>query len=903
MKLFESLRAWHLLALRDTYFVRKNWLSVLVWPLAGAVLAAILWGFTLTKLEREKEDAQSTIVQEAIRLSGVYSKQVSSSIEKMNQLTMYVKYDWEVSHGNLNYESLEELGLFNGENFAAFLVVGPDGTPLTSTLPIFKGLSFKNLAYFNYHSNFPDKALQISSDTIGNLSGTSAIRLTRRLENPDGSFAGVLVVALTFNFFSPLADDTYFGKNSMFAVSEDGVVRVSGVGSVMDAPGKFFLLKAPKFEGKESARRLVGHDWFADGKARIVASAPLKGSPFRILVALPEAESMQPFETMKAAYYRACWESSVILLLLVVIAMYLSGRLLTLKGKEDELGHAYRIATERGLEGFYLWHFVRDPNGFILDFYVADCNERGAEMYGMAKAQLMGSRCLQMYPGTYGEHVVQLLSNAFEAGVSEVDFEAPAESRLGGKWCHRRMVRTREGVAVTFRDISDLRQKELELARLASIDALTGLPNRHWLNMTLSAMLAKADANHIKLALLFIDLDDFKKVNDSHGHAAGDELLKAAAARLRSLLRPGDSVVRLGGDEFTVILDPVADSDHAAQVAGRIVEAFKEPFELTTTCSYVGTSIGIGIYPQDAQDAETLLKNADLAMYSAKDAKGTFCFYESSLYEQFRHRMETEQELRKALDEDQFIVHYQPRVDTATGELVGLEALVRWLHPTKGMVPPSAFIPVAETSDIILRLGAVVMHKVCAQIASWQKQGLAVVPVAVNVSAKQFNKSQVKGLIDQCLRKYQLVPDLLEIELTESAMMGEGEDILVALDEIKAMGVKIHVDDFGTGYSSLALLQRLNLDVLKVDRAFTSKLGLTREGNIFVRAIISMAHALGMSVVAEGVETREQLTVLQGLDCDEIQGFYVSKPLPAADITALMAKRCLFPGAQAECVT
>ena len=223
---------------------------------------------------------------------------------------------------------------------------------------------------------------------------------------------------------------------------------------------------------------------------------------------------------------------------------------------------------------------------------------------------------------------------------------------------------------------------------------------------------------------------------------------------------------------------------------------------------------------------------------------------------------------------------------------------MRWLHPTRGLVPPSEFIPVAEASDLILTLGAVVMHKVCAQLVAWQAQGLPVVPVAVNVSARQFNKSHVKGLVDQCLRQYQLRPALLEVELTESAMMGEGEGILVELAEITAMGIKIHVDDFGTGYSSLALLQRLNLDVLKVDRAFTSKLGLAREGDIFVGAIISMAHALGMTVVAEGVETEEQLRVLQGLDCDEIQGFYISRPLPAADIPALMAKRWLFPAAR-----
>jgi diguanylate cyclase (GGDEF)-like protein len=904
MKPFKTVRAWYLQGLRNLHFFEENWRYVLVWPVIGVSLAAILWGAPLSKLVSEKKDAHDRIVREAVRLSNVYAMQMSSSIEKMDELTLFMKYEWEASHGMLKFENLPARGLFKNTQFTSFVVIGPDGAAVTSTRPMPKGITFLDRAFFDYHSRFRDKTLQISTAAVGKISGKRAIFLTRRLENSDGSFAGVLSVGVTLDFFAPFADNTDFGKSGIFAViGKDEVLRVSGIGGVMAAPSQFTLKKVPNFEGKEWSRRLVGKEWFTDGKARIVASAPLIDSPFRTLVALPEEENMQPFEEMRAAYFRAGWLGSVILLFFVAVAMQLSARLVIRKGEENELGLAYRIATDGGHEGFFIWQTVRDRNGVIRDFTVVDCNERGAEMYRMTKDELMGTRCSLLYPDVYGEQLIQVLCNAFEAGVSEGDFDPPPESRLHGKLFRRKMVRTRDGVAMTYRDISDLRQKEREMARLATEDALTGLPNRHWLNMKLSAMLAKADADCTKLALLFIDLDDFKSVNDSHGHAAGDELLKVAAVRLRSLLRPGDSVVRLGGDEFTIILDPVAGSDHAGQVAGRIVEAFKEPFDLSKSRSYVGTSIGICIYPQDANDAESLLKKADLAMYSAKGVKGSFCYYESCLHQRLHNRQETEHELQKALDADEFLVYYQPRVDTATGELVGFEALVRWQHPTKGVVPPSEFIPVAEASDIILKLGAVVMHKVCAQIEKWQKLGLQVVPVAVNVSAKQFNRSHVKCLVDQCLREYQLTPELLEVELTESAMMGDGEIILAELDEIKALGVKIHVDDFGTGYSSLAQLQRLNLNVLKVDRAFTSKLGIYREGDVFVRAIISMAHALGMSVVAEGVETEEQLRVLQGLDCDELQGFYISKPLPAADIPALMAKRWLFPAMQAECVT
>jgi predicted signal transduction protein with EAL and GGDEF domain len=360
--------------------------------------------------------------------------------------------------------------------------------------------------------------------------------------------------------------------------------------------------------------------------------------------------------------------------------------------------------------------------------------------------------------------------------------------------------------------------------------------------------------------------------------------------------------VRLGGDEFTIVLDPVTGSD-VETVATRIVEAFKAPFELSQGKNFVGTSIGIGVYPMDGADMETLLKNADIAMYSAKTSKGNFCFFTAQLHERLQARLTTEKDLMRALEDDEFIVHYQPRVGTQTGEIVGLEALVRWNHPTRGEVQPGEFISVAEKTDIILHLGAAVVDKVCAQLAAWQSGGVPVVPVSINVSAKQFNECNVKELLIDCLQRYGIHAALLEIELTESTMMGEGKEIIAELEAIRALGIRIHLDDFGTGYSSLALLQRLNVDVLKVDRAFTSKLDATSEGEIFFRAIVSIAHALGMDIVAEGVEMIEQLRVLQKLGCDEVQGFYISRPMSGEKITPLMVKgdlAHLFPVAVPE---
>jgi EAL domain-containing protein (putative c-di-GMP-specific phosphodiesterase class I) len=335
-------------------------------------------------------------------------------------------------------------------------------------------------------------------------------------------------------------------------------------------------------------------------------------------------------------------------------------------------------------------------------------------------------------------------------------------------------------------------------------------------------------------------------------------------------------------------------------VAERIAAAFTEPFELSRGRHTVGTSIGISLFPRDGHEPETLLKNADMAMYAAKAAgKGRHRFYQEEFYDKLRAQLDTEQQLLCAIDADQFEMHYQPRVDTMTGEMVGLEALVRWRHPERGMVPPDSFIPLAETTGLIIPLGELVMHKVCAQLALWQGQDLAVVPVSINVSVKQFNEGNVKNLISACLATYGIAAGLIEIELTESAMMGDEASTLLEVKGINALGVKIHIDDFGTGYSSLSLLRTLQMDVLKVDRSFTSQLGQNKQGEIFFKAILSMAKALDMRVVAEGVETREQVRVLQTLACDEIQGYFASRPVPASAIPSLLQQRFLLEATDA----
>jgi diguanylate cyclase (GGDEF)-like protein len=410
-------------------------------------------------------------------------------------------------------------------------------------------------------------------------------------------------------------------------------------------------------------------------------------------------------------------------------------------------------------------------------------------------------------------------------------------------------------------------------------------------------ILAQARQNEaagISLALLFIDLDDFKQVNDTHGHATGDQLLKSAAGRLLSLLRPSDVVARFGGDEFLVLLHPCDGERQAASVAARIVDAFGVPFLIGDELHAVGASIGISMFPRDGQDAATLVRNGDIAMYAGKnDGKGQYRFFDPALSNGVNARARLKQRLLEAIEHDQFALVYQPRVNAHSGELLSMEALLRWQHPQLGVVSPADFIPLAESTGLIRRIGELVIDKACAQLAAWREAGAQLVPVSINVSPKQFLGGAVARHLEAAMARHRVPASLIEVEITESAMMGDHDEILAELAALRTLGVKLHVDDFGTGYSSLSQLQRLRMDVLKVDRAFTTELGNSKEGKVFFQAIVSMAHALGMSVVAEGVETAEQLDILRALDCNEVQGYYIARPVPPGEMLGMMRRRFL----------
>ena len=588
----------------------------------------------------------------------------------------------------------------------------------------------------------------------------------------------------------------------------------------------------------------------------------------------------------------------LLLALLAVAGVWFSARLAWRKQQAEDVRNTYHLAVDGAHEGFYMVRALYDGNGQLVDFLIEDCNERGAALVGYDKQTLVGTRFLKLYSGDHAGRILEIFSIAMETGFYEDEVRVSPKSPLKAAWLYRRLVRSGAGLAMTVRDISDVKAQQQALSDLANLDPLTALPNRHWLMNFLPGALEEARRGNARLALLFVDLDDFKNINDSLGHGAGDELLKAAALRLKSLVRASDHVVRLGGDEFTIILRQIESADDVSRVTKLIVRALGEPFTLPQRGRHpVRASIGISLFPQDGEDSETLLKHADIAMYAAKDGgKGRYEFYHAGMSDALLHRLDKERALRQAIDRDEFVVHYQPRADTFTGDLCGMEALVRWMHPERGLLLPEEFIGIAEETGLILEIGELVIDRTIAQIAQWLAAGLPAVPVSVNVSALQFDEGHLRPTLAACLARHGVPAGLVEIEITESSMLGGGEMVSSQLAAIQGLGIKLLVDDFGTGYSSLSQLQRLDMDVLKIDRAFTSRLEGDPSGMALFRTIVGMAHALGMRVVAEGVETAGQVRALREMSCNEIQGFLISRPPPPAPTPPIMKTRSLSPG-------
>jgi diguanylate cyclase (GGDEF)-like protein len=617
----------------------------------------------------------------------------------------------------------------------------------------------------------------------------------------------------------------------------------------------------------------------------VVGWRPFPGLGLIGVVGVDEYSAMAPFRAHRAAQLNGAWWNTawIVLATLLATSFYVHAR--WKQHQIETIRSTYRLATEDASEGFFINRPLYDAHGGVQDFEIVDCNQYGADMFGKQPEQLIGHRLSEFYRGQLFSAACEGLRQALDTGWYDRELQVtPAPDQLlKARWIRYKAVRAGGDLAVTIRDISESKAQLTELERRSNSDELTGLPNRYWIQQYLPKAIEEARKRGGALAVLFVDLDGFKTVNDALGHAAGDELLCTVGKRLKTAVRPRDHVVRLGGDEFVVVLEHVGGTGDVEHVVERVLGAFRDNFHLQHTKHVLGASIGISLFPEDGDDAQTLLKNADIAMYSVKtEGKGSFRFFQARLFEAIRSRLETEMELRRALDQQQFVMHYQPRVDLVAGTASSMEALVRWERPGKELMGPDRFIPLAEETGLIVRLGEQVVDSVCRQLAHWARNGTPLVPVSINVSARQFSQSDILVLFRTAIARHGIDPSLLEIELTESSMMQEGIGESAVFRQLRELGIKLCIDDFGTGYSSLSQLQKLRFDVLKIDRAFVLRIEHA-EGNTLIASMIAMAHALGMRVVAEGVESHAQMQLLKTLGCDEGQGYFFSRPVPPGE--------------------
>jgi diguanylate cyclase (GGDEF)-like protein len=449
--------------------------------------------------------------------------------------------------------------------------------------------------------------------------------------------------------------------------------------------------------------------------------------------------------------------------------------------------------------------------------------------------------------------------------------------------------RTRGAIGASL-DITERKRAEEQVRTLAYHDALTTLPNRLLFQDRLSQAVAQTRRQRGGLAVLFLDLDRFKVINDSLGHTVGDRLIREVAQRLRGAVREEDTVARLGGDEFTLLLPDVAKAVPAARVARKVLDVVKAPYVLDGRELYVTASMGISLFPDDGQDAETLVKNADTAMYRAKEqGRDGYQLYTPAMNATALERLNLESGLRKALANDQLVLYYQPIFDIFRGRVHGLEAVLRWRHPELGMVAPAEFVPLAEVTGLLGPIGAWVMRTAAAQARAWQRAGHEDLTVAVNLSARQFQEPDLVAQVTEALEASGLEPRRLELEITESNAMQNAQQAIHTLRELKSLGVRLSIDDFGTGYSSLSLLKQFPIDTLKIDQSFIRDITTDPDDAAIATAVIALAHTLKLKVVAEGVETREQLDFLAARGCDRTQGYYLSPPVPAERVMALLA--------------
>ncbi|WP_426111537.1 bifunctional diguanylate cyclase/phosphodiesterase [Massilia sp. PWRC2] len=891
-----------LLAALQPHYLRRGLETHISLPLFAVLLLLAIWTLTLHAIGHERERAEDAAREAVEDMVNTYEAQLSRNLGGIDQTLKVLKFAEQISGTDGALGSLASNGLLPSGKVFVVSIADRDGRIVASN-PLATTTSVADRPYIDDHRRYrsgrpfvSQMASQAVSQTVSQPlpqapvpSATSApaerLYFTRRIDDDDGSFDGVAIIAVNPAYFTSSYEHSRHGAYGLLGMlGDDGVFRAVRIGDTVSWGQQAGSMHA------QLARPAAASATPWDGTLRYTAMRALAGFPLSAVVALDQDEQLRVFERHRRNWLWAAAAGSVLLVLIVALVCAWSWQLSRTERRTRRAQETFAAAAEASMDAFFVMRNVYDEHGAIADFVIEATNERAEKLTGLRRQILEGGHLLDLIPSYRNNGIFDdMVKVAQLGGMREAEWRGDTE-RTRETWMHRQVVAVEGGVVAIVRDITERKRAEARIAHMAHHDALTGLPNRSLIGDRLDQAIRRARRKRGCVAVAFIDLDGFKLVNDGLGHTAGDTLLKVVSERMQACLRRGDTLGRFGGDEFVVILpDPAEDARTVTPVLEKMRQAVREPVLVAGQQVQVSCSMGVVMYPRDGADADSLLINADAAMYRAKElGSNSLQFYTRAMNASVEHKLVLLEGLRTALELNQFSILYQPKVDLRSGRIFGVEALIRWHHPDHGMVSPLRFIGLAEQSGLIVAIGDWVLRSACQQNMAWRPAGLAPLSVSVNVSPRQFEDTRLVERVAQALRESGLDAGALELEVTEGLIMRDLEQSVGKMRQLKAMGVALSIDDFGTGYSSLSALKSFPISSLKIDKSFVSELAENADDQAIAMAVISLGHKLNLRVIAEGVETEQQLRFLRDNDCDEMQGYLFSPAVKPEAIAELL---------------
>jgi diguanylate cyclase (GGDEF)-like protein len=852
----------------------------------GVAIVLLLWAAIFAKYAEDVRDDLRDAQRTGHSFTLVFEENVLRSIDELDHLLFYLRRSIEARQGSTDYNTILHTTDFPQDIIVQVSIIDAHGIMRASTAgpqPA-PSMDLSDREHFRAHLNTDEDKLFISKPLIGRVSGRWSIQLSRRFSNADGSFGGVVVASLDPEHFTKFYDRVDLGSSGTISmIGDDGVVRAAGGqsgGLTMGQDIRGSELFAQIQSGLNSGFELRDP---VNGRIRLISIRKVKGQPLWVSVSLDKGEALAG----SWLSFRIDSAAGLLLTLAILAAMEL---MLRTEAGARQKSEQLELTLESISQGIML---------VTKDLEIPIINRRCGELLKLPDEvidnpprfdELADQRNSALH--SIAAEIAKAASEPSDQSSGEPQASISECAMADGTVLEVRNGRLSDGGFVqTFTDITKRVNAEADIVRLASEDSLTGLLNRRGFRAALARIRDEETADpsepaQIKYSILFLDLDRFKVINDTLSHRMGDLLLEEVAKRLRATLRSTDVLARFGGDEFAAIVRHVKSRSALADVANCLIRAIGEPCELGGYRILTSASIGIAVGPEDAADADDLVVAADLALNAAKErSRGGYQFYQSSMTKELNNRRQIELELGEAIERNELQLYYQPIVNLRRNVVTGFEALARWHHPTRGLVPPSDFIPVAEDTGLIVRLGEWALNEACRSVAKLSPD----LKVAVNLSPVQFSAPDLVDVVQRALLQSGLAPNRLELEITERLLLDNNEHVISMLRRLRDLGVGIALDDFGTGYSALSYLRKFPLDRLKIDRSFVLGLAEGPEQVAIVQAVLSIANALSMKVTAEGVETADQRDFLKALGCDDAQGYLFSRPVPFEELSQILA--------------